>query len=266
MGQILQSYWLWAVIIGCNFTRSANKSNHLTKNPLLFITEPRIRDNMADIYRVMISSCQKCENTTSVNNNTHTEYWNYLDSNLWSYELIGYGKWARYIIMIVSTAITRPNNQSIFQRAGWCTETWPWYHPASLWISEVVHTTTSKQTLIRTWSLPHIFQFFMFPTTKRCVIEALIRRKTPQKIVRTNSRGTKFCWTSPATSDLLRWSGNSIEKGRKRSRGSPQCGPGAQITLPPKRQQTNKHFDWLRAAFLLFIQIIPLAALNSEET
>jgi hypothetical protein len=46
MERVLSSHWLWAVIIGCNFTRSANKSNHPIKNSLLSVTQTPHTDNI----------------------------------------------------------------------------------------------------------------------------------------------------------------------------------------------------------------------------
>jgi hypothetical protein len=51
MGLVLESNWLWAVIIYCNCNRSANKSNHLVQKPLLFVTQPLIRDSIYDIWK-----------------------------------------------------------------------------------------------------------------------------------------------------------------------------------------------------------------------
>jgi hypothetical protein len=41
MERVVSSHWLWAVIIGCNCNRSANKSNHQIQNLLLFVTQSR---------------------------------------------------------------------------------------------------------------------------------------------------------------------------------------------------------------------------------
>jgi hypothetical protein len=50
MERVLGSHGLWAVTIDCNSNRSTNKSNHPIQNPLLFVTEPRTRDNIIDNY------------------------------------------------------------------------------------------------------------------------------------------------------------------------------------------------------------------------
>jgi hypothetical protein len=54
MAQVLDSHWLWAVIIGYNCNTSTNKSNHPIKNALLFVTEPRTRDNI-NVFNPAIS-------------------------------------------------------------------------------------------------------------------------------------------------------------------------------------------------------------------
>jgi hypothetical protein len=50
-GARLRQSLIWAVIIGCNCNRSANKSNQTIQNPLLFVTEPRTRDNISNAYQ-----------------------------------------------------------------------------------------------------------------------------------------------------------------------------------------------------------------------
>jgi hypothetical protein len=48
MERVLSSHWCWSVAIDCAYKwlQGANNSNQPIQNPLLFVTEPRTRDNI----------------------------------------------------------------------------------------------------------------------------------------------------------------------------------------------------------------------------
>jgi hypothetical protein len=63
MERVLDSHWLWAVIIDCNCNISASKPNLPIQNPLLLVTELRTRENkklLKNQYKKFLSRSWGC--------------------------------------------------------------------------------------------------------------------------------------------------------------------------------------------------------------
>jgi hypothetical protein len=167
MKRVLDSHWLWAVIIDCNCKGSASKSNQPIENPSLLVTQtPHTWQYVVKMYVCMLSRCCRKLYNSSIPwgqiRNVSSEYLYQQDGFLGTEfsACCSNPPWNNWPLSLpVGTPpLRRPPGYRIFQ---WRENMWTL---KSVWIDEIfwlrnfVPTTVrSLWVVLRNWSRSYTF-------------------------------------------------------------------------------------------------------------